>query len=111
VKSGNTDRIVESRHDDRLAYVGLPNGALLQKGPIMNQPRFSLDQRSRFVAALLSAILSAGCQPAGTGSIEVNGASRTVRDFITIEPAKRPSAGRSSKQPAGTKSSPRTGFQ
>jgi hypothetical protein len=67
--------------------------------------------RSRFLAALLAASLGSGCQPAGTGSIDIDARNPTVRGFKTIETGKGPSAARTSKQRAGKNSAPRTGFR
>ncbi len=66
---------------------------------------------SRFLTAIVIASLFAGCQPAGTGSIDVDPTNATVQGFKSIEPAKRPKSPGTSKQPAGTKSAPRTGFR
>jgi hypothetical protein len=69
------------------------------------------ERRIRFLAAFLTASLCSGCQPAGTGSIDVDGTNQTIRGFKTIEPEKQPRAARTGKQPASTKSAPRNGFQ
>ena len=77
----------------------------------MNHHVLKHKQQSRFLAAFLTASLFAGCQPAGTGSIDVDARDSTVRGLKSIEPAKRPKAPRTSKQPAGTSSAVLTGFR
>ena len=70
----------------------------------MNQRVLKHKRRTRFLTALLTASLFSGCQPAGTGSIDVDRANPAVSGFKTIEPVKKRNAAGSSKQPAGTKS-------
>ncbi len=70
----------------------------------MKQRVLNYKRRGRFVAALMTASLFSGCQPAGTGSIDVDAKDPTIQGFKSIEPVKRPKAPGKSKQPAGTKS-------
>jgi hypothetical protein len=77
----------------------------------VNQRVLKYKQRGRILTALATACLLSGCQPAGTGSIDVDASNSTVQGFKSIEPAKRPKSPGTSKQPAGTKSAPRTGFR
>jgi hypothetical protein len=83
----------------------------LKGSPIMKKRVFKCKHRVRFLTALLTASLFAGCQPAGTGSIDVDRTSSTVKGFKSIEPVKRPKPARTSNQPAGTKSAARTGVR
>ncbi len=70
----------------------------------------NLERPGRFLAALLAASLFAGCQPAGTGSITVDGTSPAVRTLKPFQDVKTPKPARTSKKPASTKSGSRAGF-
>jgi hypothetical protein len=77
----------------------------------MHRDGINHKQRYRLLATILGASLLAGCQPAGTGSITVDGKDAAVRGFKTLEDVKAPKPGKTGKKPAGTKSVPRGGFQ
>jgi hypothetical protein len=77
----------------------------------MNQARLNYERRSRFLAALLGASLFAGCQPAGTGSITVDGTNPAVRSLKPFQDVKATKTARNTKKPAGTKSESRAGLQ
>jgi hypothetical protein len=101
---------------DHDAMTGSPSWACRKqyprKGcPTRTQRVLKYKQQSRFLAPILIASLFAGCQPAGTGSIDVDAKDPSVKGFKSIEPAKRPKSRGTSKQPDGTKSAPRTSFR
>jgi hypothetical protein len=77
----------------------------------MKQRVLNYRQPSQFVAAILTASLFAGCQPAGTGSIDVDAKDPAIRGLKQIDDAKRTKAARIGKQTSGTKSAPQTGFR
>ena len=69
------------------------------------------NRRRRSNAVVLGAILLAGCQPEGAGSIAVNRGDPAVRRFKNLEDVKRPRSARDARKPASQRDPANANFR